>query len=104
MYAAHALADALRVFMCFDVRLQKRILSLQKKASTCRSSCQSRSSRSLSIGSWSAVAPGSCGDAQRTAVSAMAADSATIVAVAQGGASQGVRGVVTQAEGPLPPY
>ena len=34
----------------------------------------------------------------------MAADSATIVAVAQAGASQGVRGVVTQAEGPLPPY
>ena len=103
-YAAHALADALRVFMCFDVRLQKRILSLQKKASTCRrSSCQSRSNRSLSIGSWSAVTPGSCDDAQRTAVSAMAADSATTVAVAQGGASQGVRGVATQAEGPLPP-
>ena len=34
----------------------------------------------------------------------MAADSATTVAVAQGAASQGVRGVVTQAEGPLPPY
>ena len=103
-YAALALADALRVFMCFDVRLQKRILSLQKKASTCRrSSCQSRSNRSLSIGSWSAVTPGSCDDAQRTAVSAMAADSATTVAVAQGGASQGVRGVATQAEGPLPP-
>ena len=105
-YAALALADALRVFMCFDVRLQKRILSLQKKASTCRrSSCQSRSNRSLSIGSWSAVTPGSCDDAQRTAVSAMAADSATTVAAAQGGASQGVRGVAEGplAEDPLPP-
>ena len=100
-HALHALhiccthaADALRVFMCSGVRLQKRILNLQKRASTCRcrSSClQSR----LSIGCWSTEVPDTCGDAQRT-------DSAATVAVAQDGALQGVGGVHLETTGPLP--